>query len=159
MYRIYIETPINAPQERAFDMSRSIDFHSASMNDSKEIAVAGRMSGLFELGEFVEWEATHLFVRQRLASKCTEMVRPRYFVDEMVHGAFKSFHHRHEIKKIDDNQVVMIDDFRYETPFGIFGKVAYHVFLKRYLEKMLMDRCVAIKNALETDEWKKFLAQ
>src|SRR3954463_8792842 len=135
MYRIYIETPIRTTQDRAFDLSRSLDFHSASMNESKEIAVAGKTSGLFELGDFVEWEATHFFVRQRLASKCTAMVKPDYFIDEMVHGAFKSFHHKHEIRKVNDNEVVMIDDFRYETPFWLFGKIAYHLFLGSYLER------------------------
>src|SRR5689334_20834147 len=97
MYRIYSETIIKTTQERCFNLSRSIDFHKASMFESREIPIAGRLSGLIEQGEFVEWEATHLFVRQRLSSRITEMVKPYYFVDEMVKGAFKSFRHRHEI--------------------------------------------------------------
>lgn len=157
MYRIYLETIIRSTQHRCFELSRSIDFHKDSMSESNEIPVAGKTSGLIELGEFVEWEATHFFVRQRLSSKITEMVKPHYFVDEMVKGAFKSFSHKHEIRKLNENEVMMIDDFRYETPLGILGKIAYALVLKKYMEKMIRDRGIAIKHALETDEWKKYL--
>lgn len=157
MYRIYRETRIKSTQQRCFDLSRSIDFHKGSMSHTDEVPVAGTTSGLIELGEWVEWEATHLFVRQRLSSKITKMDKPHYFVDEMVKGAFKSFHHKHEIKRINDNEVLMIDDFRYETPLWILGNIAYFLFLKKYMEKVIGSRCIAIKQALETDEWKKYL--
>jgi ligand-binding SRPBCC domain-containing protein len=159
MYRIYLETRIKSTQHRCFELSRSIDFHKDSMNESREVPVAGKMSGLIELGEFVEWEATHFYVRQRLSSKITEMVKPHYFVDEMVKGAFKSFSHKHEIRELNENEVVMIDDFRYETPLGILGRIAYSLFLKKYMENMIMERGLAIKHALETDEWKKYVSE
>ena len=157
MHRIYRETIIKSTPERCFDLSRSIDFHRESMSYSREIPVAGRTTGLIELGEFVEWQAIHLFVRQKLSSKITEMVRPRYFVDEMVSGAFKSFVHRHEIRQLDKETVTLIDDFRYETPLGILGDIANILFLGRYMEKLFETRCRAIKTALETNEWKKYI--
>lgn len=157
MYRIYRETKIKTTQQRCFDLSRSIDFHQGSMSHTNEVPVAGTTTGLIELGEWVEWEATHLFVRQRLSSKITEMVKPEYFVDEMVKGAFKSFHHKHEIRKISDNEVLMIDDFQYRTPLGILGNIAYHLFLKKYMENIIDTRAAATKQALESDEWKKYI--
>lgn len=158
MYRIYRETIIKTTTQRCFDLSRSIDFHKESMSYSKEIAVAGKMTGLIGLGEFVEWEATHLFVRQRLSSRITEMESPRYFVDEMVKGAFRSFRHRHEIREIDKDTVLLIDDFQYEVPLGILGRMANILFLRRYMNKMFDIRSQATKLALETDEWKKYVA-
>ena len=127
------------------------------MSHTNEVPVAGTTSGLIELGEWVEWEATHLLVRQRLSSKITEMVKPDYFVDEMVKGAFKSFYHKHEIRKISDNEVLMIDDFRYQTPLGILGNIAYFLFLKKYMENMIGSRAIAIKQTLESGDWKKYL--
>ncbi|MEI9919285.1 MAG: SRPBCC family protein [Bacteroidota bacterium] len=128
------------------------------MAHSKEIPIAGKMSGLIELGEFVEWEATHLFVRQRLSSKITEMAKPDYFVDEMVKGAFKSFIHKHEVRKIDEHSVMLIDDFRYEAPFGFIGDIANFLFLKKYMQRIFEVRSIAAKNALESDEWEKYVA-
>jgi hypothetical protein len=157
MESIYRETIIKTTMERCFDLSRSIDFHKASMEGSKEIPVAGKVSGLIELGEWVEWEATHLFVRQRLSSKITEMVRPHYFVDEMVKGSFKSFRHLHEVREIDNETVMLIDDFRYEAPLGVLGDIANILFLKRYMRNIFETRAVATKNALERDDWRKYL--
>ncbi|HZY79200.1 MAG TPA: SRPBCC family protein [Cyclobacteriaceae bacterium] len=158
MIRIYNETVIQTTQERCFDLSRSIDFHKVSMHETKEIPVAGRVSGLIELGEFVGWEATHLFVRQRLSSKITEMVRPHYFVDEMVKGAFRSFHHKHEVIARKTGDVIMIDDFRYEAPLGVLGGFANFLFLRKYMERVIGARSAQLKAALESDQWKEFLS-
>ena len=95
MPNIYLKTIIDAPQKVCFDLARSIDFHQISMPRSNEKAVDGRISGLIQKGEFVTWEATHFFVKQRLSSKITEMEEPNYFVDEMISGAFKSIRHKH----------------------------------------------------------------
>lgn len=157
MDRIYLETIVQASLENCFDLSRSIDFHVASMAGTGEKPVDGRKAGLIELGEFVEWEATHLFVKQRLSSKITQMVKPHYFQDEMVKGAFKSFVHKHKFLRHKSDQVIMIDDFHYETPLGILGKFAEVLFLRRYLERLIRERNECIKRALETEEWKRFL--
>ena len=99
MPSIILETPINAPIERCFDLSRSIDLHTDSMQHTGEKAIAGRTSGLIELGESVTWEAKHFGIRQTLTSKITEFDRPNYFVDEQVSGAFKSFRHEHHFEQ------------------------------------------------------------
>ncbi len=157
MYRIYLETIVKTPLETCFDLSRSIDFHKETMVHTNERPVDGRLSGLIEVGEFVEWEAKHLFVNQRLSSKITQMVRPHYFVDEMVSGAFKSFVHKHKFIRHKSDQVLMIDDFRYEVPLGVVGHFANFLFLERYLTRLITIRNEAIKSALEGDAWRKFL--
>ncbi len=47
---IELSTGIRAPIERVFDLARSIDAHVASTGQTRERAVAGRTSGLIELG-------------------------------------------------------------------------------------------------------------
>ena len=157
MYRIYLETIVRSSLENCFDLSRSIDFHKTSMTHTNERPVDGKLTGLVEAGEFVEWEATHLFVKQRLTSRITQMVKPHYFVDEMVDGAFKSFVHKHKFLRHRSEEVLMIDDFRYEVPLGLLGKIADTLFLRKYLEKLIRTRNECLKRTLETDEWRKFL--
>ncbi len=55
MPTIELETVINAPLARCFDLARSIDFHQASMAGSGESAVRGMTSGLIGLGQQVTW--------------------------------------------------------------------------------------------------------
>src|SRR5882762_9835170 len=92
---IELETEIEAPVERVFDLARSIDLHAESMSGSRERAIGGVMSGLIEVGETVTWEAVHFGMTQRLTSKITVCDRPRHLQDIMVSGAFSRFTHDH----------------------------------------------------------------
>jgi ligand-binding SRPBCC domain-containing protein len=149
MPSIIIETLINASIERCFDLSRSIDLHTDSMKHTGEKAIAGRTSGLIELGETVTWEAKHFGIRQTLTSKISEFEFPDYFVDEQVSGAFKSIRHEHRFEQ-RGNQTLMTDNFIFESPLGLLGRLANVLFLKSYMKRLLMKRNEIIKQAAET---------
>lgn len=146
---IEIDTHINAPIAKCFDLARSIDMHVDSMQQSGETAVAGRSSGLIELGETVTWRAKHFGVWQTLTSKVTEMEYPNYFTDEMVAGAFKAFRHEHYFYPVN-NQTMMKDIFMFDAPFGFLGIIANFLFLERYMRRLLEQRNEVIKQAAET---------
>ena len=57
MAPIEIVTTIAAPPGRCFDLARSIDLHLESAAATSEKVVAGRTSGLIEMGEEVTWPA------------------------------------------------------------------------------------------------------
>lgn len=145
---IYLETLIDAPVEKCFDLARSIDLHMESTKHTGETAIAGKTSGLIELNETVTWRAKHLGIWQTLASKITEMERPQYFVDEMVQGAFNAFRHEHRFEPVG-NRTKMIDIFDYESPLGLLGKLADWLFLKRYMKRLLVKRNDVIRRHAE----------
>lgn len=148
MPAIEITTYINAPIEKCFDLARSIDLHLESTKQTGEQAIAGRTSGLIELGETVTWRAKHFGIRQSLSSKITEFEKPNYFVDEMVEGAFKSFRHEHRFTTVDGH-TVMQDVFVFESPLGILGRLANVLFLERYMRNLLLERNRVIKEVAE----------
>lgn len=139
MPTIEIKTSIKSDLKTCFDLARDIDFHKASMANSNERAVAGKTSGLIELDECVTWEATHFGIKQQLTSKITEFKSPTYFADEMVSGAFKAFKHEHFFE-VHNGMTLMIDKFHFQSPFGIFGKLANVLILKRYMTHLLITR-------------------
>lgn len=145
---IILKTEIKADLNTCFDLSRNIDFHQQSLTHSKERAIAGKTTGLIELGESVTWEAIHFGIKQRLTSKITEYDRPHYFVDEMVSGAFKSFKHEH-VFETQGKHTLMTDKFNFESPYGIFGKLANLLFLKRYMTSLLVKRNGFLKQEAE----------
>jgi ligand-binding SRPBCC domain-containing protein len=149
MPSITIETLINAPIQRCFDLSRNIDLHTDSMKHTGEKAIAGRTSGLIELGETVTWEAKHFGIRQTLTSKITEFDYPNYFVDEQVSGAFKTIRHEHRFEA-HGGQTLMTDVFTFESPLGLLGRLANILFLKSYMKRLLVKRNEIIKQAAES---------
>lgn len=149
MPQIELSTHINAPIGICFDLARSIDLHLESTKQTGEQAIAGRTSGLIELGESVTWRARHFGIWQNLTSKITEFEYTNHFTDEMVNGAFKSFRHEHLFFAIGD-QTTMKDIFTFESPFGWLGQMANILFLSSYMQHLLKKRNEVIKMAAET---------
>lgn len=146
---IQLTNTIKAPILQVFDLSRDIDFHQKSVARSREKAIAGRTSGLINLGETVTWEAIHFGVKQQLTTKITEMNAPHSFTDEMLTGAFKSIRHEHLFEQKEGGITIMIDLFHFESPLGIFGKLFNTLVLTKYMTRFLEERNAAIKESLE----------
>lgn len=127
-----------------------------STKHTSERAVAGKTSGLIELGETVTWLAKHYGFTQRLTSKITAYEFPNHFTDEMVKGAFKSFKHEHLFDESEEKNL-MIDIFNFETPFGLFGRLFNSLTLTNHMQKLLAKRNEMIKDFAETDKWKDVL--
>lgn len=146
---IRMEFLIHAPQQICFDAARSIDLHMESTAKTRERAIAGVTSGLIQLGESVTWEAVHFGIKQNLTAKITEMEEPRYFVDEMVAGAFKRFRHEHEFIPSGQSQTRMLDTFDYTSPFGLLGKIVDRLVLEKYMTDFLRTRNEYIQSVAE----------
>ena len=148
MPKFRIVTEIAAPIGVCFDLARDIDFHTRSLVETGERAVAGRTSGLIGLGESVTWEARHLGVRQRLTAEVTAFDRPAYFRDVMTRGAFRSFAHDHRFE-VRGGGTVMTDEVAFRSPLGPVGWVLDYLFLTGYLRRLLEGRAHAIKREAE----------
>ncbi|MBX9850636.1 MAG: SRPBCC family protein [Cytophagaceae bacterium] len=153
---IELKTEINAPIERCFDLTRSIDLHKISTVHTNEEAIAGVTSGLIGLNEEVTWKAKHFGVTQTLQSRITGFMYPYYFRDEMLKGTFKKIRHDHLFKE-QNGMTTMEDHFDFESPAGIAGRIFNRLILKAYLKKLLKDRNAIIKEFAETDKWKMVL--
>ena len=157
MPRIELNTEIDAPINVVFDLSRSIDFHMKSTEQTGEKAIGGKTSGLIGLNESVTWRAKHFGVTQNLTSKITVMQRPDIFVDEMTKGAFKWFCHQHLFLE-DNGKTLLVDIFEFESPYGFLGKMANRLFLKSYMERLLIERNKHLKEIAENGKWKEYVS-
>lgn len=152
MTTITIETIFHCPIEICFDVARSIDAHIVSTSKTGERAIAGRLSGLCEMGETITWEATHFGIRQKLTSEITKMDKPHFFEDRMIHGAFKSMRHEHHFQ--ETNGVTnMLDIFEYEVPYGLPGRLFDYLILKNYMTRFLIKRNEVLKQLVENGSY------
>src|SRR5689334_21768353 len=153
---IHLTTFIAAPRERVFDLSRSVSVHRHSMKHKEEQVIAGPPSGLLQKGDEVTWQAKHVFKKRTLQTRMIEMNSPEFFCNEQAVGDFQMMQHEHYFKAIE-NGTIMIDQFRYESPFGGVGKFLNTIYLHRYMTSLLKHRNEVIKSIAEGQQWKQFL--
>ncbi|TKC10274.1 cell division protein [Pedobacter polaris] len=150
MTEIILYTSINAPIQIVFDCARSIDIHQLSTAKTNEKAIAGRLSGLCELGDEVTWRAKHFGIYQTLSSKITKLKAPFYFQDCMVKGAFSFIKHDHYFEE-KKGVTEMKDVFSYGVPYGIFGEFFNKIILNKYMIALLTERNRVIKEVAEKE--------
>jgi ligand-binding SRPBCC domain-containing protein len=148
---IQLETYIQAPDERCFDLSLSVDLHRHSVAYTHERPVAGVTTGTMKLGDTVTWEAVHFGIKQHLTSKITAYERPHRFIDEMIQGPFQDMRHIHEFVPQPPG-TLMIDLFTFHAPCGILGRLAETIVLTRYMKGLLLARNTYLKRIAEADE-------
>lgn len=141
---LHLETIILAPIELCFDASRDVGLHLGSAADTGERVVAGRTSGLCELGDEITWEARHFGVRQELSVKIVALDYPNTFTDAMTRGVFRSMVHKHTFVSVAAG-TRMVDVFAYEVPFSIAGKIFDALVLRRHMLAFLEKRNLFLK--------------
>lgn len=80
-------------------------------------------------------------------SWCTEITHVsegNYFVDEQREGPYAIWHHQHHLRDIDGG-VLMTDIIHYKIPFGLLGRLANVLFVKRQLDRIFSYRLKKIE--------------
>jgi len=146
---IVIETRIRAPIELCFDLARDVNAHAESAAFSSERVVEpGRTQGLLDIGDIVAFEGRHFGITQRFVARITALDYPSRFVDEMVQGAFKRLRHVHEFE-FNDGTTIMRDTLDWIAPFGVLGRLADLLFLRRHMRWFVTRKQCALKSIAE----------
>jgi ligand-binding SRPBCC domain-containing protein len=152
METVRMQTWIDAPIERCFLLSLSIDLHLASIRRTQKEAIDGVTTGLIGEGQSVTFRARHLG-RWWLHTSRIEAMRPySYFRDVMVAGAFRRFEHEHHFAPMDDG-TRMRDEIQFSAPWGVPGQI----FARRLLLQVMKERNFHIKQVAESEEWRNYL--
>ena len=148
---IELTTDVNAPIERVFDLARDLDLHARSMAHTSERAVAGRRTGMVDLGDTVTWRARHFGLWWSLTSRITAVDSPVRFEDVQEHGPFAWFRHEHRFESVG-RATRMHDRWEHRSPLGPLGRLVDHLVLDRYMRSLLVTRNAALRRAAEEIE-------
>ena len=153
---IRVGTWIDAPVERCFLLSLSVDLHVASARSTPEETPAVATEGTIGEGDMLTFKGRHFGVRWRHTS-LIEKLRPHsYYRDVMVAGPFQHFEHDHHFAAMDDG-TRMRDEVRFSARWGLLGRLATRTVLRKRLKAFLMERNALIKRLAESEEWRKYL--
>jgi len=153
---IRLGTWIDAPVERCFLLSLSVDLHVASARSTHENASAVTADGTIGEGDTLTFKGRHFGVHWRHTS-LIEKLRPHsYYRDVMIAGPFQHFEHDHHFAPMDDG-TRMRDEIRFSASGGLLGQLRTRMFLRKQLKAFLMERNAMIKRLAESEDWHRYL--
>jgi hypothetical protein len=88
--------------------------------------------------------------------KITKFTPPYFFSYEMVSRLFSRIIHDYYFYEIDQ-ETVMVNQYYFETRFGLFGKLLDLLVFKNYIEKLIQNRNALLAHYAETEKWKEVL--
>jgi ligand-binding SRPBCC domain-containing protein len=158
METIRLGTWINAPVERCFLLSLSVDLRVAAARSTPKSASVPAPDGMIGEGETLTFRGSHFGVYWRHTS-LIEKLRPHsYYRDVMIAGPFQYLEHDHHFAAMDDG-TRMRDDIRFSARGGLMGRLATRIYLRRRLKAYLMERNAMIKRLAESEDWHKYLVR
>lgn len=84
-------------------------------------------------GQIIEYSLKPLLsLPMHWVTEITHVKEGEYFVDEQRFGPYAFWHHQHHLSDAEGG-VLMRDIVHYKPPFGLLGKLANHLIIKRQL--------------------------
>lgn len=87
-------------------------------------------------GQIIEYYVKPVLgIKLHWVTEITHVKENEFFVDEQRFGPYNFWHHKHFLKETG-NGVEMNDLVHYKLPFGVVGKLANSLFVKRQLKEV-----------------------
>ena len=84
------------------------------------------------------------FVKIKWVTEITQVVNKVRFVDDQRIGPYKLWHHTHEFRETDGG-IMMKDSVHYALPYGLLGKIAHLIFVRKKLKQIFDYRKTAVE--------------
>ena len=157
MITLRTEILVFAPQQRCFDLARSVEMHVLSAKPIGGKAVAGRTAGLSERHDRTTWSARFFGVRFTLSTEITEFDAPHHFADVLCRGMLAHFGHQYTFQPIGAAQTRITDELSFESPLGVLGRLFDRVILRSWMQAAANFRALCLKRIAESEQWQKYV--
>lgn len=153
LYTLYREQRLKIPLDKAWD------FFSSPENLKKitppymgfEIISDYKNEKMFA-GMIIEYIVKPVLnLPMRWVTEITHVKEKEYFIDEQRFGPYKFWSHLHLFrtlpagKQSGNGELIMIDKVNYVLPFGIIGRIAHKLFVRKRIEDIFDYRVKSLK--------------
>ena len=143
---------ITFTQKIPVSIDRMWEFMSAPRSLEKITPVSVRMEMTSELdsekmyaGQIIQYKLYPLMgIKFSWVTEITQVKEKEYFVDTQPYGPYAFWHHKH-IFTVIEGGVLMTDIIDYKLPFGIIGRIANALVVRKKLQEVFSYRYKAIE--------------
>lgn len=151
MFRLKESIHVDAPLERCFLLSTSIDLVRHTIKLTPSIP-----HGLIKMGDKLWWRGFKFGLPAAHQTLITGYDRPNFFQDTMGHGMFRHFQHDHFFKFID-GKTLMWDVVRFSLPLGFAGQQVGRRIVVPHVLDLMLSRFNLLKRLAEGPEWENYI--
>lgn len=145
MYHLKKEQWIDVPKERVWDFfSKPENLLKITPSDMK-MKIEDIPEGAMYPGMILRYKVSPLLgIPLNWTSHISALKEGDYFVDDMLEGPFKVWHHQHRFESKEGGTLI-IDDLHYRIPLEPLSKIFHPILVQRNLEKMFQHRESVVK--------------
>tara|TARA_R110002050_G_scaffold223338_2_gene359189 strand:+ start:55200 stop:55697 length:498 start_codon:yes stop_codon:yes gene_type:complete len=133
LYQLYSKQTLPISEKMAWDFLSDPKNLKVITPDAMEFQILSGADRAMFSGQIIQYTVSPLpGYSMRWVTEITHVNEGSYFVDEQRFGPYALWHHKHFITKTA-NGVEMEDIIDYKIPFGIFGRIAHALFIKKQL--------------------------
>ncbi len=113
--------------------------------------LSGFEEGVTREGMLICYKVSPLFgIPLTWVTKIVEVQDNQQFTDIQLKGPYAEWIHTHRFRAVSGG-VEMIDDLKYKLPFGILGRFAHWLFVRRQIENIFNYRYRALEQRFNSD--------
>lgn len=134
---------LTTEQELHISLEEAWDFFSAPENLQKitpphmGFKITSEVDKKAYAGQIITYKVGILpGIKQNWVTEITQVKQKEFFIDEQRFGPYQMWHHEHWFYPLANGKTLMKDKISYKIPFGVLGKIAQSVFIKRQLTQI-----------------------
>jgi ligand-binding SRPBCC domain-containing protein len=148
-YYLHREQFIPAPIEEVFDFFSDVRNLEAITPKWLRFRILTPTPIAMRAGAVIEYRLSWGFIGLRWKTVISQWKPPHFFVDEQQRGPYRVWQHTHSFREEPDG-TRMFDTVHYELPFGLLGKLAHTLRVKRDLQRIFDYRAEVIQEYFES---------
>jgi len=139
VYTLKSKQKINKSLKEVFDFFKSPENLSKLTPSKLNFKILMPTPIKMKNGQLIDYTINILGSRVHWRTMITSYSEPYEFIDQQLIGPYTMWHHKHTFEDKGD-YVDMNDEVNYVMPFGVFGKIAHYLYVKKELEDIFLYR-------------------
>jgi ligand-binding SRPBCC domain-containing protein len=149
MYHLYEEQWIDQPIAKVWEFFSQGENLLKITPEHMKMSVLEKPEAKMYPGMIIRYQVSPLLgIPLNWTSEITAVEEESYFVDTMLEGPFKLWHHQHRFKE-QNGGTLIIDDLHYKLPLEPLSKLGHSILVKRQLNNMFKHRQLVLKDLLK----------
>jgi len=146
IYSLEVTQFVKIPLKTAWDFFSSPDNLSKITPEHMGFNITSDPPAKMYPGQIISYKVSPVAgIKTNWVTEITQVVEKSFFVDEQRFGPYKMWHHEHRFE-IQGDGVLMTDRVSYKLPFGVFGRIAHALFVRKQLNQIFEYREKCLDN-------------